>query len=166
MVLDDSHPVASAAARLCRSQHGHVPSWEDVACPQCWDAALLADKEAAAEAGLDDRCPADPYLIDEVAVARAVAGESVELTVPEWHAAKQALMHRRGVCVRQARFILARTVTVVDALGNPLDQYLRGVAARGAASPARITRLAAQARERRRAARRAAFASAACDQAA
>ncbi|WP_026929832.1 hypothetical protein [Glycomyces tenuis] len=166
MDFNGSHPVASAAARLCRSLHDHSPSWEDVACPECWDAALLADKEAATEAGLDLECPADTALVDEVAVSRAVAGEAIELTVAEWHAARSALMKRRGVCVRHAKFLLARNVTVVDALGNPLTPPVLGVAARGVASTARIVNLASQARTRRKTARRASFMSTAAELAA
>jgi hypothetical protein len=166
MDFNGSHPVASAAARMCRTEHGHLPSWRDVACPQCWDAALIADKEAAAEAGLDLECPADASLVDEVAVARAVAGKAVELTVAEWQAAKVALMKRRGVCVRQAKFLLARNVTVVDALGNALTPPVLGVASRGAASTARIVHLASQARARRKTARRTSFMSTAAELAA
>lgn len=123
MGLDGSHPVASVAARWCRTEHGHVPSWGDVACAECWDTALVADKELAAEAGLPEVCPADPFLVDEVAVARAVAGESVELTVAEWKAAKRAIAERRGVTVRNAAELLSGHVTVVDALGNPLEGH-------------------------------------------
>ncbi|GAB3646045.1 hypothetical protein GCM10028833_07250 [Glycomyces tarimensis] len=155
MGFDGSHPVASAAARLCRTEHGHSPSWEDVACPQCWESALLADKEAAVGAGLDGECPADPELVDEVAVERAVAGEAIELTVAEWQEAKRALMQRHQVCVRHARFLLARNVTVIDALGSPLEAPMLGVAAKGSASPARVVTLAARARARRRSRRRA-----------
>jgi hypothetical protein len=154
MDFNGSHPVASVAARKCRAAHGHSPSWEEVACPECWDAALIADKEAAAEAGLDIECAADPDFVDEVAVERAVVGEPVELTVAEWQAAKRALMHRRQVCLTQARLLLSRNATVVDALGNPLDSQLLGVASRGAASPARVVALAAARRARRRQARR------------
>lgn len=160
MVRNGSHPVASAAARKCRADHGHSPSWVNVACPECWDAALLADKEAATEAGLDLECPADPDLIDEVAVGRAVAGAQVELTVAEWQAAKRALMQRRQVCLTQARFLLSRNVTVVDSLGNPLDPPMLSAASRGV-SPARVVILAAAHRSRRRQARRANFAAAA-----
>ncbi|MCH7230192.1 hypothetical protein L0U85_04840 [Glycomyces sp. L485] len=158
MGFDGSHPVASAAARLCRSRHGHSPSWEDVACPECWEATLLADKEAAAEAGLPEECPADPYLIDEVAVNRAVSGEAIELTVAEWQAAKRALMQRRQVCLRRARFLLARNVTVVDALGSPLEPGLLGqVSAGRVVSPARVVTLATRIRARRQVARREVF---------
>lgn len=123
MVLDGSHPVASVAARSCRTEHGHLPSWDDVACVECWDAALAADAEVAAEAGLPVVCPADPFLVDEVAVARAAAGEPVELTVVEWKAAKRAIAERRGVAVRNATELLAGHVTVVDALGIPLEGH-------------------------------------------
>jgi hypothetical protein len=125
-----------------------------VACPECWDAALLADKEAAVEAGLPESCPPDPELVDEVAVARAVAGAAIELTVAEWQAAKRALMHRRQVSLMQAQFRLSRTVTVVDSLGNPLDGQLLAMASRGAVSPARVVTLAATQRSRRRQDRR------------
>jgi hypothetical protein len=166
MGFNGSHPVASAAARKCRADHGHSPSWEDVACLDCWGAALLADKEAAAEAGLPESCPADPDLVDEVAVDRAVAGAAVELTVAEWQAAKRAIMRRRQVCLTQARFLLSRNVTVVDALGNPLDPQLLGVASRGAAPPARVVTLAARTRARRKAARREVFSAGLVPQAA
>lgn len=153
MGFDGSHQVASAAARLCRGRHAHSPSWTDVACPECWDAAIVADKEAAAEAGLDRECPADPDLLDEIAIDRAVCGAAVELTVAEWQAAKRALMHRRQVCLTQARLLLSRNVTVVDSLGNPLDPPILGAAARGI-SPARVVTLAAARRSRRRQVRR------------
>jgi hypothetical protein len=158
MRLDGSHPVASVAARLCRSLHDHTPSWEDVACPECWETALIADKEAAAEAGLPEVCEADPELVDEVAVERAVAGKSVELTVAEWQAAKLALMQRRQVGLCHARYLLSRTVTVVDALGSPLDPRLLGqVSGARSFSPARVVTLAARTRARRQASRREAF---------
>lgn len=166
MELNGSHPVASAAARLCRFEHGHSPSWEDVACLECWGTALIADKDAAAEAELSEECPADPYLVDEVAVARAVVGESVELTVAEWQAAKLAVARSRGVCLRHARGLLSGHVTVVDALGNPLTPPILGVASRGVASAARIVNLASRARSRRKAARRASFVSSAAELAA
>lgn len=120
MVLDGSHAVASVAARMCRSEHGHMPSWDDVACPECWEAAVAADKEIAAEAGLSAECPADPFLVDEVAVARAVAGEPVELTVAEWREAKRRLAADRGLLPGSVWARLASHVTVVDSLGNPL----------------------------------------------
>ena len=160
MELNGSHPVASVAARLCRTGHGHSPSWTEVACPACWEAAIAADKVIVAEAGLDTECPADPTLVDEVAVARAVAGGRVELTVAEWQAAKRAIMHRRQVCLEKARSLLSRNVTVVDSLGNPLDAPMLGVAARDV-SPARVVALAAAHRARRRQARRAHFTAAA-----
>jgi hypothetical protein len=159
MGFNGSHPVASAAARKCRTDHGHLPSWEDVACPECWDAALVADKEAATEAGLPEVCPADPDLVDEVAVARAVAGTQVVLTVAEWQEAKRALMHRRQVSLMQAQFRLSRNVTVVDSLGNTLDGQLLAMASRGAVSPARVVTLAAAQRSRRRQDRRARYAA-------
>jgi hypothetical protein len=167
MGFDGSHPVASAAARLCRSLHEHLPTWSDVACPECWEAALIADKEAAAEAGLPESCPADADLVDEVAVARAVAGEAIELTVAEWQAAKRALMQREQISLRHARFLLSHNATVVDALGNRLEPGLLGqVSAGRVASPARVVILAAAARDRRRAARRAVYAAGLTPQAA
>jgi hypothetical protein len=123
MRFDGSHPVASVAARLCRGRHGHVPTFASVACSDCWEAAVMADKEAAAEAGLSEICPADPDLVDEVAVARAVAGEPVELTVAEWKSAKVAIAEARGVRLRCTTELLAGHVTVVDALGNRLEAY-------------------------------------------
>jgi len=160
MELNGSHPVASAAARLCRERHGRVPIWRAVACDECWYNALMWDKEAAADAELPEVCPADPDLIDEVAVAQAVAGSPVELTVAEWQEAKRALMHRRQICLQQARFRLSRNVTVVDSLGNPLDPPMLGAASRGI-SPVRVVILAAAHRARRREARRTYFATAA-----
>jgi hypothetical protein len=142
------------AARLCRSRHEHSPSWELVACPDCWESALLADKEAAAEAGLPEVCEADPDLIDEVAVERAVTGRPVELTVAEWQAAKRALTQRRQVSLDSARDLLARTVTVVDAFGTPLEGPVLAAASGRSLSPARVVTLAAQTRARRKAARR------------
>ena len=160
MEFNGSHPVASVAARLCRTEHGHSPSWTDVACPECWEAAVLADKEAAVEAGLPESCPQEPDLIDAVAVERAVAGGRVELTVAEWQAAKRALMQRRQVCLTYARLLLSRNVTVIDALGTPLDAPMLSLASRGVA-PSRVVTLAAAHRSRRRAARRAAYTAAA-----
>jgi hypothetical protein len=158
MELNGSNPVASVAARLCRGRHEHSPSWESVACPDCWEVALLADKEAATEAGLPEVCEADPDLIDEVAVERAVAGKRVELTVAEWQAAKRALMQRRQVGLCHARFLLSRNVTVVDALGSPLDPRLLGqVSGARSFSPARVVTLAARTRSRRQTTRREVF---------
>jgi hypothetical protein len=160
MKLNGSNPVASVAARLCRGRHEHSPSWESVACPDCWETALIADKEAAAEAGLPEVCEADPDLIDEVAVERAVAGKPVELTIAEWQAAKRALMQRRQVGLCQARFLLYRNVTVVDALGSPLEPRLVGQVATGRmVSPARVVTLAARTRARRQTARREVYAA-------
>ncbi|WP_335986523.1 hypothetical protein [Glycomyces sp. MUSA5-2] len=162
MELNGSHSVASAAARLCRGRHDHFSTWEHPACPECWDVALQADKEAATAAGLPEVCEADPNLVDEVAVARAVAGEPVELTVAEWRVAKVAVMRRRGVSATRARRLLSRHVTVIDALGAPIESpLLAAVVAGHVSSPARVVALAASRRLRRRSERRAAFFAAA-----
>lgn len=160
MGFNGSHPVAAVAARLCRGRHEHSPSWESVACPDCWETALIADKEAAAAAELPEICIPDPDLIDEIAVERAVAGKPVELTVAEWQEAKRELMQRRQVSLQRARELLARNATVVDALGTPLEgPVLIAASASGRVlSPARVVTLAAQARARRKAARREAYA--------
>lgn len=159
--LNGSHPVAAAAARLCRHRHEHSPSWESVACPDCWETALIADQEAAAAAELPEICIPDPELIDAVAVERAVSGKTVELTVAEWQAAKRELMQRRQVSLQRARELLSRNATVVDALGTPLEgPVLTAASASGRSlSPARVVTLAARARDRRKAARREVYVS-------
>ncbi|MEU5874683.1 hypothetical protein AB0A73_24350 [Glycomyces sp. NPDC047369] len=162
MGRDGSHPVASAAARLCRARHNYVSTWENPACPDCWQMAIQADKEAAFAADLPETCEPDPDLIDEVAVDRAVAGEPVELTVAEWREAKRTLMQRRNLSAIHAQVLLSRNVTVIDALGAPLDAALLRVIASGHVScPARVVTLAATRRLRRRNQRRAAFFAAA-----
>lgn len=110
----------------------------------------MADKEAAADAELPGICPADPTLVDEVAVARAVAGEPVELTVAEWNAAKRAVADRRGIELRGISELLGH-VTVVDALGNPLVAFT--LAAEVRRHPRRSFARSAWARDKRRATR-------------
>lgn len=79
--LGPANSVASVARRLCRESH-QLPAPQllgGVACGSCWEEAIRADERVVVEHGLD-REPALGAFIDDVAVERALAGESVELT--------------------------------------------------------------------------------------
>jgi hypothetical protein len=81
-----SHPVAKVARHHCRTAHiGPRPGCLSggVACAACWEHAIRADERFATENGLAEEPDVPADYIDEVAVARAVAGCQVALTRPE-----------------------------------------------------------------------------------
>lgn len=88
--LPRTHPVASAARRLCRAAGHQV---RNVACGPCWEAAIRADEAFVIECGITaaDEVP-DPTYVDWVAVERAMSGEPVRLTEREREAVAPYLL--------------------------------------------------------------------------
>ena len=76
--LSTTHPVASVAAEHC-NQHA-APLVGGVACGKCWEQAIRDDERFAIENGLPAELATDPFLVDHVAVARAMQGQLVALT--------------------------------------------------------------------------------------
>ncbi|GAA2377363.1 hypothetical protein Cme02nite_20760 [Catellatospora methionotrophica] len=97
--LTHTNPLAPVAARHCA---GHIHDLADllggIACEDAWAKALTADLLVALEFDLPLILEADPTYIDEVAVARAMRGEDLELTELE-----RAEVRRRLAEVRTHR---------------------------------------------------------------
>lgn len=89
--LGAAHPLASAAARLCEHQTSPATG---VACGPCWETSIRDDERFAVENDLPRMISHDPELVDDVAVERALAGESITLTPAERRAAIATLLRR------------------------------------------------------------------------
>lgn len=91
--LGRRHPLGSVARDRCLSEHRLSTSRiGGVACGRCWEQAIRADERVVIELGLPPEPHADPDLVDEVAVDRACAGDSVRLTKAERRAAVTRLL--------------------------------------------------------------------------
>ncbi len=100
--LGEAHPLASVARDRCRSVHPLTRRRvSGVACGRCWEFAIRADERVVVELDLPAEPVADPDLVDEVAVERAVDGEAVRLSKAERRAALLRLIDR-GLLPSQA----------------------------------------------------------------
>lgn len=112
--LPGSDPRWGPAAARCRALKHH-PHWRDglPACHGCFAQAVAIDLEAALESELPAvPPPANPFLVDEFAVKKALAGRAVTLTLHEWRVVFRlgessyagsdfgAWLRRHGVTVR------------------------------------------------------------------
>ena len=103
----DTHPLAQVATARCTELHGRAPK-NVTACGACWEHVVRTDAVFAAEWGLpQEPPPADPDLIDDVAVTRACAGEPVTLTGPEMWAVVERL-RTAGCTFREIGAVLGR----------------------------------------------------------
>lgn len=91
--LSGRHPLATVAQDMCQDAHQCPPGARigGVACGRHWEAAIRADATVAEEEELPDLSGED--LVDEVAVARAVAGEPVSLSTSERREVVRRLWH-------------------------------------------------------------------------
>ena len=102
------HPLAGVARHRCLTAHGKPPRWS-VACGPCWEHVVRTDAVFAAESDLPQvPPPADPDLIDEIAVERACAGDPVTLTGPETLAVVERL-RAAGRTFREIGALVGRT---------------------------------------------------------
>jgi hypothetical protein len=112
------HPQARPAWIRCRSLHAgsQVKRVGGVACGACWEHAIRTDERFVIECGLQDApaVPADD--IDEVAVARAVAGHRVLLTDAERAAVVRLLAARDLPPARIAELLHTNIRTVARVL--------------------------------------------------
>jgi hypothetical protein len=120
--LSWEHPLAAVAARNCQKHSTIlVDLVGGVACMPCWADAVLADLLLAIECDLPWDCESDPYLVDEIAVDRAVrqivgADDQADaeelafdaLTEVERAEAKRRLAEIRNRRNRTYRFVCSR----------------------------------------------------------
>ncbi len=118
------HPLAAVAARTCRNRHAHIPSWNDVACADCWGRVIEHDAQVARELDLPATPPRDTDYVDPVAVDRAITGSPVVLTFREWKRAMWRLTCRANWTDRRAFAYLTKHVVVTCRLGNPIPHDL------------------------------------------
>jgi len=104
----ETHPLAQVAAARCTELHGRAPK-NVTACGACWEHVVRTDAVFAAESDLPQvPPPADPDLIDEIAVERACAGDPVALTGPETWAVVERL-RAAGRTFREIGALVGRT---------------------------------------------------------
>ncbi len=115
-----SHPFSEAAAYMCRETHAHIPSWNDVACSDCWNRVIEHDAQVARELDLPATPPRDTDYVDPVAVDRAITGSPVVVTFREWRRAMWRLSCRSNWTDRRAFAYLTGHVVVTCRLGNPI----------------------------------------------
>ncbi len=108
-----AHPLADAASHTCETaRHAtHRALIGEIACGRCWETAIRTDERVIIECGLPRDIAAEKSFVDEVAVARALHGESVALTPAERHEAIRRLS-RQGLSKGQVsrRLRAARAV--------------------------------------------------------
>lgn len=110
--LDAHHALAAVAAGHCR-RHS-VPRTGGVACGPCWEQAIRDDERWAVENDLPRQLDRDPDLVDDVAVARAVAGEPVRLTRAERQVAINQLRRAGASPGRIAGVLRTNHTSVVE----------------------------------------------------
>lgn len=112
------HPQAGPARARCRAVHpgGGVKRLGGVACGACWEHAIRADERFVIECGIQDAPAVSADDIDEVAVARAVAGRRVRLTDAERVAAVRLLAGRDVPPAYIAELLHTNTRTVARIL--------------------------------------------------
>ena len=87
--LGPSHPLARVAGERCTHL---TPQVGGVACGECWESAIRDDERFVVENDLPREVGEQDEGVDEVAIERAVAGESTSLTRQEQRIAIAALL--------------------------------------------------------------------------
>lgn len=117
--------IAAVAAVRCRQIHGHRPSITNPACGDCLELAARLDAEVAAELEIDTAPLAlDLFLVDEVAIRRALTGDRVNLSPYEWHVVVRLLSARLspGQITHRLQFSGVRVFDSLGAYIHPADR--------------------------------------------
>ena len=132
MRVSPHHPLAGMAKRRCVSTHPAVAATCDyrvVACSACWARVIAADAQFAAEGGLPAAPPApDPWLVDDLAVERVVAGDTTVALTP----AEQVVAAEQMRAAGAARTAIASRLTVSYRTAGLLERISAGIEPREA----------------------------------
>lgn len=99
-----------------------------VACGLCWEQAIRDDARFALENGLPAELLADPFLVDEVAITRAVQGHSVNLTPHERSIAARQLRSAGATMAEIGHLLAVGQSTVLRYLQQEAEPHQLGIA--------------------------------------